>query len=140
MKFTVQVKHTWLHYIIHLQSRYLFEKWKLLSLNHSYDGFRIDKSIIISNHECVKEWECWNADWWKPGETRRTHKCMIFFKLLLFQFDESFEFLANSEGKIVKNEETIGHINNIECLADNGGLSVQRIKIVVNTIIKVLFL
>ena len=61
-------------------------------------------------------------------------------KLLLFQFDESFEFLANSEGKIVKNEETIGHVNNIECLADNGGLSVQRIKIVVNTIIKVLLL
>jgi len=53
------------------------------------------------------------------------------------QFDESFEFLANSEGKIVKNEETICHINNIECLADNGGLSVQRIKIVVNTIIKI---
>ena len=47
------------------------------------------------------------------------------------QITQSFEFLASCEKKLVKNEETLCHLANIEVVADNGGLSVDQFGLVV---------
>jgi len=47
------------------------------------------------------------------------------------QITESFNYLASCQGKLVKNEETLCHVANIEVVADNGGLSVDQFGLIV---------